>query len=259
MSRKAYREKQFIAPFTGGDALARVETAKITARPRYGGTWFAGLHWSDVDRRHLAVLCAAGADAEKSADALGRPPTALASYAKDAGLSLPQSWSRLIRTYKPRPRSPGIVLAYPYISTKGRPEHVALMEVNDLVPHGGMSSWVRADVCQNVLLALYEGDVTLDVLKQHAGDARYFVKNFHNAGQDWREVTLTPYDSDDARSYDEMAAGWGGLDKIDRYVPAPQIEYVFAKEAARVHRALGRQGHYHPFSETKRMLEADLP
>lgn len=154
-----------------------ITAAEILARPKAGGFWcWTGTHWSDHEITALRVLCEAGADVEKSADALGRSPTSIAHRAKDTGLPIPSAWAGLIRTRKaPRPLIVATpALAYPFI-VRRRDEHADLMAVNGLVPRGLPG---REDVCQEIMLALWEGKITLDQLKANRSNVRAFVRTF---------------------------------------------------------------------------------
>lgn len=149
---------------------------ELLARPRYGGSWCGTRsHWTDTDEAQLRVLCEAGADVEKSADALGRSPTSIAHRARDTGLLVPTAWSKLITPKRVAKLTvPRFALSYPFIIRK-RDEHADLLAVNSLVPHGLPG---REDVCQEIMLALWEGKITLDQLKANRSNVRSFVRAF---------------------------------------------------------------------------------
>lgn len=67
-----------------------------------------------------------------------------------------------------------VVLGYPYVAVK-RDEHTELMMVNSLVPPGLPG---REDVCQEIMLALWEGRITLEQLKANRANIRPFVRSF---------------------------------------------------------------------------------
>lgn len=66
-----------------------------------------------------------------------------------------------------------VVLAYPYIIQR-RDEHTDLLAVNALVPQ--MPG--REDVCQEIMLALWEKKVTVDQIKANRADLRAFIRAF---------------------------------------------------------------------------------
>lgn len=70
-------------------------------------------------------------------------------------------------------------ISYPYI-VKARPEHADILEVNNLIPKT-FSGDRRADICQEVLLALLEGRTTMEQLRARRDDASFFIKKF------WRD------------------------------------------------------------------------
>lgn len=97
------------------------------------------------------------------------------------------------------------LLAYPYIAVK-RDEHADLLAVNSLVP---ASMPGREDVCQEIMLALWERRITLDQLKANRADLRAFVRSFTRdnyeaggyaisldvpmrSGQSWHDVLADP-------------------------------------------------------------------
>ncbi len=163
-----------------------ISVAHLLSTPRYRHTvggepvwWSARLNWSAEEKGVLRALCEANAPIGKSADGLGRPPTSLAWKAREIGLALPADWSAIIRP-KPKPRLVRDVrrrLSYPFI-IKRRDEHADLLAVNALVPRGAPG---REDVCQEIMLALWEGKVTLDDLRRHRGSIRSFVRSFNVA------------------------------------------------------------------------------
>jgi hypothetical protein len=145
-------------------------------RPRYGGAWVATRkRWSQEDDVWLKKLCVGNADLNKSADALGRAPSTLAHRAAGRGLKLPKEWAALIRPKRERIiRATQIQLAYPFI-IKARGDAADLLEVNSLVPDYLLG---REDVCQEIMLALYEGTVTIDELRKNKGHLRAFIRSF---------------------------------------------------------------------------------
>lgn len=101
-------------------------------------------------------------------------------------------------------REPKIVLSYPYI-IKPRDEHAELLTVNKLVPP--MPG--REDICQEIMLALWERKITMDQLRANLADVRSFVRSFKRAnyevggyavsldqpmesGQSWHDVLPDP-------------------------------------------------------------------
>ena len=179
-----------------------------------GHHWYStNLTWGEQDKENLRILCEAGASLEKSADALGRSTSSIAWRASDEKWALPVEWRHAIGRKGPRrvwsvpearyieidqfpavsfpsagylakrPPSqkkvvklkapPRIALAYPFV-VKRRNEHADLLAVNALVPR---SMPGREDVRQEVMLALWEGTVTLEQLRA-PGALRAFTSAF---------------------------------------------------------------------------------
>lgn len=104
----------------------------------------------------------------------------------------------------PRIREPRVVMSYPFVG-KPRDEHAELLAVNKLVPQ--MPG--REDICQEIMLALWEKKISLDDLKANRADIRGFVRRFTkdnyevggyaisldapmHTGQSWHDVLAAP-------------------------------------------------------------------
>lgn len=151
----------------------------LLARPRFfnGGWLNTRLNWTDRDVRELRILCGASVSPEKAADAIGRSPSSIAWRARDAGLVLPAEWSKIIRPERKAASGLRIQLAYPYIIKK-RDGHADLLAVNNIVPHGMPG---REDVCQEIMLAMWEGRITVEQLRANAANLRAFIRAFKAA------------------------------------------------------------------------------
>lgn len=127
----------------------------------------------------LAALCDAKAPVEKSSLGLGRSPTSIAHRASDTGLTLPKEWHDLItRRQAAKPRAPRSTLQYPYL-LEAKGEHASLLEVNALIPRG-LPDHIRADVCQEIMLALWERDTSLEELRADKALVRKFMNRARN-------------------------------------------------------------------------------
>lgn len=239
--------------------------------PRYkwgdgGGAYYdQRLAWSESDTRDLAVLCGASADIQKCGDVLAREPKTIAHRASDLGFKLPSAWASLIRTYKPR--GPGIELCYPFIA-KARPEHADLMRANSLVPRG-FPEHMRADICQSVMLAMFEGTVTLSDIEKNKDKMRWFIGKFYKEQRPWQEVLDSPADSDDRRSYDEKAAHGWAQDKVDAEIgerrhafsafanatDATQLDHVYALEIREAQHRGAQRRDYMSLRETMETVD----
>lgn len=158
--------------------------ALLLERPRYPDGLRLNTHtpWAYQDEIYLQVLCIAGSDINAASAVLGRSATAVAHRASDAGMSIPKAWRALIASKTPRkPAEPRWVpMAYPYVSAK-RAENAHVLEVNSLVAKYLPG---RADICQEILLALWEKRVTMETLRKQGQNLRAFVKQFYKANHE---------------------------------------------------------------------------
>lgn len=183
---------------------AGTTATEILATPKYRNEgWLStGLNWTANDQEKLRILCEAAADVDRSAVALGRTPSSIANRARDTGFSMPAGWRAIIKSaYKLRIRIEPL-LQFPFIK-KSRLEHDELLRVNAIVPRG-YSEDVRADIVQSVMLALFEGTVTMDELECNKDKMRYFIGRFYKDQRPHEEVQLLGYD-DAEPNYDTLA------------------------------------------------------
>lgn len=157
-----------------------ISTKTILSRPKYG--WLGGWHdtgcwWRREEDVALAALCEARASLEKSADGLGRSPTSIAHRARDGGLKLPIEWRDAITKRKPKVARE-ILLQYPYVRCV-RGDHADLLAVNSLVPRY-LLDHARADICQEIMLALWQKQTTLDELRADKSLVRKFTSGFYS-------------------------------------------------------------------------------
>ena len=204
-------QRKTISVITRTDKFSKIESddagtaAAILARgPKYlDGIRFKGLHWRDAEYTELRTLCDAKADIERTADVLGRGSKSIAWKATEIGPKLPPQWNRLIVPAKIR--DVRIQLAYPYI-IKPRDEHADLLAVNTIVPQGPPC---REDICQEIMLALWEKRITLNDLIDNREDVRAFIRSFKKGnyemggyaisldvpmydGRSWHDVLAAP-------------------------------------------------------------------
>jgi hypothetical protein len=175
--------------------------------------WNNNYDWSEDDEEKLDVLADDSASIEKSALSLGRSPKALAWHARDIGLTLPPEWSKLIQAkYVPRERR--TQLSYPYI-IKARPEHADILALNAIVPHV-YPAQMRADICQEMMLAVLEGRVTIENIKANRKESAWFLRKFYMANHEdsGRALSMTnsEYEGDNNRSSDEIASSLAAQD-----------------------------------------------
>jgi hypothetical protein len=140
-----------------------VSVPVLLSRPRMiGGGWhYTHSHWTRRDEVALA-------------------PTSIAHRASDTGLHVPPEWREAIYKYKSKLRRPKVApLQYPYIA-KVRGDHADLLAVNSLVPRG-MPDYERADVCQEIMLAIWQKETSLEELHRDKSLLRKFTSGFRKA------------------------------------------------------------------------------
>lgn len=231
--------------------------AELIARPMFGWFW-TGTHWSPADEFKLSVLCEADTDIEAAADAIGRKPTSIAHRARDTGLTLPRQWSKLImpkRALKPREAATGL-MAYPYIS-KANSSSADLLEINALIPKG-MPEHIRADVCQEIMIAILEGRTTLEALRSRKGTVPYFIRRFYKDNYEDSGRALS-FSVEDERSYDEIASSRGVRDSYHELrvvTPATQLDAVWRDQVGRYRLAMNDIGQFLSREEAEEILDA---
>ncbi len=228
---------------TSAELLSRGPRYRSADKPMW---WSTRSNWTNQERQDLAVLCEAAVPVETAADILGRSPSSIAWSARDAGLVLAPGWSALVRSKRLAiPKRARLNLFYPFIQ-KERPSDADLLRVNDIVPHA-FPEHMRADICQSIMLALYEGTITLAELEANRANLTWFAKKWRKEQAPWQEV-LAPGITDDERPYHDTAADVWGLVKMDRvndarrareayadHQPATQIEDVARHERRAAH------------------------
>lgn len=228
------------------DVLAKPAFVEYAPGRRY--RFNQRLNWSDADKMRLQVLAKAGISPTIAADTLGREEKTIAYKARDLGIYLPPEWSAYLPKpkYSTRPRERLVLLNYPF-AIKATAENEEVLAVNKLVPKT-WSDEMRADVCQELLLHIFQGKLNIETLKGPRGAE--LVRQY---GRQWRNENierggrglLRIPDLDDDRSYDEIASSiaardWNWELMNDRraaweacnqtYTPPTQFHEVYEKE-----------------------------
>lgn len=145
------------------------------------------------------------------------------------------------------------LLAYPYIARR-RDEHADILAINDLVPRA-FPDQMRADICQEAMLAVLEGKTTIAELRANRASSRWFMKKF------WRDNFedggfAVPLDAlaDDRTGYEIASAiaakDWHrdqmndrrlARDSLRAFQPPTQIEEVHVAQVARRQQELADQ------------------
>lgn len=227
------------------------------------------LWWKNTDIFKLDILCEADADVHGAADALGRPPKTLAHKARDLGLVLPIEWSRLIRPkYVPRLRRPkDAILNYPYI-TKPRDEHADLLAINEIIPKS-IPDNMRADMCQEIMLAILEGQTTLAALKEKSRSGTYFIKKFYHDNYEDGGHAISFSQNDEGWNSDRIASSvaakeWYREQFMDRtsytdtlktFTPPTQFEAAWRDQIGRIALKQHELGQFLSEEEVEEMLE----
>lgn len=233
------------------------------------GSWaWTRTWWSDLEKFKVDILCEADANIERTADCLGRSPSSIAYRARDMGLTLPREWLRLITPkYKPRLRSPKEAsLQYPYI-TKIRDEHADLLAINAIIPKG-IPDNMRADMCQEIMLAILEGRTTIEMLKAKNGSATYYIKKFYHdnyeAGghaisfnatdEDWNSDRIASSIAAKEWHREQFADRNAYTDSLKTFTPPTQFEAAWRDQIGRVQLKQHELGQFLSEEEVEEML-----
>jgi hypothetical protein len=212
----------------------------------------------------------------RAATIIGRPPSTLAHKARELGLTLPRDWYELIAPeYAPKLKgiqADEMSSQYPYVSIKSD-ERDDLLAVNEFVPKN-YPEWMRADICQEILMEIYEGKLSLETLGGSTGSqlirkfiARWRKQNTENGGYN----VIYGGDLDDDRTFDELAGAkalqdmpYNAMNDFRRtkeayigYVEPDQLNYVFQKEIDAKHESLYAAGMSLRRKEVREMMEAE--
>jgi len=146
-------------------------------RPRYMDGWWiaARIHWTAEDLTLLSAACDLGISCHAAANTLGRPPASLVDKAYHSGIRVPKRWREFV--YTPRKRSPRLNLNYPYI-VQPTEHHADIIAVHRMVSRAIPG---REDLCQDIMLALWENRTSLDELRSDPRALKAFVKSFRKA------------------------------------------------------------------------------
>lgn len=227
--------------------------------------------WTPPEKEAVVKLINGGHSPETVAPVLGRTASSIAWYARDIdGLKLPKDWAALIKSKQiASPRR--IPLAYPFIM-KSRPEHADLIALNDLVPRA-YPDQMRADICQEMMLAVLEGTTTVDEIKANRDKSSWFLKKFYmsNYEQSGYAISLSGINEDDERTYDEVASSiaaqdWhqGQVHERTKFVnslsigfqPPTQIDDVWRSQINQAGRFLTSMGKGMAFEEVAALVES---
>ncbi len=183
-------------------ALKASDIMRMPARYMGGFLWDRGRNWSAEDLIALITLCAAAADPDKISPILAREPNAIVWRASDMGLLLAPNWRSFIYVRRQsKPREVRQVLQYPYVMGKAKNDHAFLLAVNAVVPQG-LPGDLRNDVCQDMLLAIIEGDLSMDDVKTEMG--AYLKAARKRYSMPWGTVNIDAPLWDDGRSLSEV-------------------------------------------------------
>jgi transposase-like protein len=144
--------------------------------------WWTRSRWSPQEKHDLAVLARANLPLQTASEVLHRAPTSVAWYARDlVGIGdLPKEWRAIVTPKRLTIPAVPRLLVYPYMPKLPRASDIdgtLVSEVAALVSKS-YPDWMRADIGQTVLLAIFEGFTTLAELKANPGELRSFIKKY---------------------------------------------------------------------------------
>lgn len=226
-------------------------------------------HWTDAEKARLVTLLGAGHSPAVVEAALGRPISTIRDKMSTEHIRLPKGW-RAVRPRKEKIYVPKIraakyqPMAFPYIAKSLGSEHDMILAVNALIPKS-LPEHIRADICQDALMAIYEGSVTLEELQSDKRSASFFIRKYYRENVDRNTVSLSGHD-DDNRSYDERASSMffaneddaasmrGAFGAIRTHTHATQEEDVFEAEVDRIGERLAADGKFFSRAHLKTVL-----
>jgi hypothetical protein len=248
----------------------------IRGRAPHGGyLWENHMGWTDEFELKLQVLCEADiADFDAVEHVMARNASACFWRARERHLIIPREWvnkfqpSRYVKKNGLRPpkESP---LAYPYIQ-RVRTEHADLLAINALIPKT-IPDDRRADMCQEIAIAILEGRTTLADLQAKSAkgnNSAYFIRkfwkdNFEDGGQALA-FSIVDDDNKEFMAASAIAAReWhdGELnerrvyrDSFRAFTPT-QIEAVWDDNITRAQMSFHEAGKFLSRDEIERMLE----
>lgn len=160
--------------------------------------------WATQDQSDLRGLCESGVIPKLAADALGRSETSIAHRALHLGLKMPPSWAANVSKKNQRAKRPRIL-------TRVRAER-AVIEVNRIVPQING----RDDICQEILLAILEGQFSIHDLKSDARIIRRYMSGFNTMNLENRGyVTYLDCPRKDGRSWHDLILVEDPSDDVD--------------------------------------------
>ncbi|MGI9507138.1 MAG: hypothetical protein ACR2RE_29200, partial [Geminicoccaceae bacterium] len=92
-------------------------------------------------------------------------------------------------------------LQYPYIIGAARDDHALILEINNIVPYG-LPADLRADVCQDMILAVLEGKLELKKLKSEMKNYLRIARK--RSAMPWNTVSIDAPLWDDGRTMHEI-------------------------------------------------------
>lgn len=248
----------------------RLVAKHLISKPIYGGGWYnTRTWWTDLDKFKLSVLCEANSDVEASADAIGRSPTSIAHRARDFGMVVPKDWLRLI-TPKRTAKLNTPAANYPFI-TKTRDEHADLLAVNNIIPKS-ISENMRADMCQEIMLAILEGRTTIAALEAKKANSAYFIKKFYHDNYEAGGHAISFSANDEGWNSDDIASSIAAKewrreeyattgrysDAARRTFTAPsQFEAAWKDQVIRAHLQSHELEQFLSFEEVEEMMEEE--
>jgi hypothetical protein len=150
-----------------------------------------------------------------------------------------------------------------------RDEHADLLAVNAIIPKG-IAENMRADMCQEIMLAILEERTTLEALRAKSANAAYFIKKFYHDNYEAGGHAISFQDTDEDWDSDSVASSiaakeWRenqtrhdrGLIDARTYTPPVQFEAAWQDQIGRIHINIQQLGHYLTREEVEEILESE--
>lgn len=157
---------------------------------------------------------------------------------------------------------------YPYIIATNNSDAELVLAVNKLVPRVYPSD-IRADICQEMMLALLEGSVTISELQARQTQSAWFLRKFYKdnfekqgraisldtKNEDWNSDSIASSVATKEWAREQFAERTRFTDSIKTFTPPTQIDDVWHNQIKRQQERLAAAGEYLEFDEVAQLLD----
>lgn len=263
----AHAGKRPIAPTIWADFLMRLPSVKninaLVAQPGMPTirTVYMQRKRDQTFRRAFDAIIH---DPGRVEDRNSRAAERMATFRADPAFNLRMYQARAAAAAEARP------LCYPYI-VKRRDEHAEILAINDIVPRA-FPDQMRADICQEAMLAVLEGKITIAELRANRSQSAWFLRKFYKDNfEDAGHAASLDAMVDEDRTEFEVASAIAAKDWLQGQMnerrlrfetfralqPPTQLDDVWRSQVSRKQREMADRGL--SFDEVAKLLEERRP